>query len=114
MSQQTIAIRLPELELGEAGRKVEDLKSQLLDDVPGTRVDIRKDDPTNQDFGATLVVVLGTPAVVAIAHGIATWMKKRGQTIELEIDGGRTIFRATGPIDDTAGKIVEALSRRRA
>ena len=50
---------------------------------------------------------------LAFAHGIATWMKRRGQTIEIEIDGSKTTFRATGPIDETAGRIVEALSRRR-
>src|SRR5262245_49119104 len=94
MDEQTFAIRFPDLELGEAGKAVEGLKAQILDDVPEAKLQVRKDDPTNQDFGATLIAVLGTPAILAAARGIATWLKRRGQTIEVELDGEKTTFRA--------------------
>jgi len=109
----TVAIRFPELELGEAGRVAWQLREVILDDVPGAKADVEKDDRTNQDLGATLVAVLGTPAILALAHGVASWLRRRGQTIEIEIDGKRTRFRAEGPIDDNAVKIAEALSHRK-
>ena len=113
--QVTFAIRFPDLELGAAGEAARDLRDRMLDDAGrGAAVDIRKDDPTNQDFGATLVAVIGTPAILALAKGIATWIRAQGTTVEVEIDGAKARFRAEGKIDDNAVRIAEALSRRKA
>ncbi len=30
------------------------------------------------DFGTTVVLVLGTPAMIALAHGVASWIKRQG------------------------------------
>ena len=112
-NQVRLAIRFPELELGEAGRAAQNLREQILDDVAGATVDLHKDDPTNQDFGATLIAVIGTPAVLVLAKGIATWIARRRAPVEIEIDGDKIIFRAEGAIDDNAVKIAEALARRK-
>ena len=109
----TIAIRFPGLEVGEAGRAAQQLRDAILDDVPGVKVDIGKDDPTNQDFGATLIAVLGTQVAIILARGIASWIAQRGISIEVSIDGEKTTFQAHGTIDDNAVKIVDALSRRK-
>jgi hypothetical protein len=109
----TLAIRFPGLEVGEAGRAAQQLRNAILDDVPGMKVDIEKDDPTNQDFGATLIAVLGTQAAIMLARGIATWIKQRGTSVEVTIDGEKTTFQAHGTIDDNAVKIVNALSRHK-
>lgn len=107
----TVAFRFPELEVGEAGRAALQLREAILDDIPGAEVDVEKDDPTNQDLGATLVAVLGTPAILALAHAVAGWLKRRGQVIEIRINGRDATFRAEGSIDANAVKIAEALSR---
>jgi hypothetical protein len=47
-----------------------------------------------QDFGATLVIVLGTPAAIAIAKGIHDYISKRGSRVVIETEEGTVI--ATG------------------
>jgi hypothetical protein len=107
-----LAIRFPDIELGAAGRAAQDLRAQLQDDVPHAAIELRRDDAANQDLGATLIAVLGTPALVVLAHGVAAWIKRRGVAVELEIEGRKTTLRAAGAIDDNTVKIIELLSRR--
>jgi len=107
----TLEVRFPGLELGEAGRAAQQLRDAILDDVPGATVNLEKDDPTNQDFGATLIAVLGTQAVLVLAKGIASWVMRRGTSVEVTIDGEKTTLRAHGTLDDNAVKIVDFLSR---
>jgi hypothetical protein len=109
----TFAIRFPDLELGEAGQLAQDLREQLLDDVPHLDVELRKEDPATQDVGAILVGVLGAPSVVLLARGVAVWLMRRGKSLEIEVDGSKLTFRAQGSIDDNAVKIAEVLSRKR-
>jgi hypothetical protein len=111
-SQQTVAIRFPELALSEAGQAARLLREQILDEAPEVEVGVQKDDTKTQDFGATLVLVLGTPAVVSLARGIAKWMMRERTVLEIEKDGEKVTIRAHGTLNENAARIVEALSKQ--
>jgi hypothetical protein len=61
----------------DANRYADELRNILLDATPDITVQRRRDDPRTQDFGATLVLILGTPAVAAVATAIGNWLKLR-------------------------------------
>lgn len=89
----TFILRFENISTATAGRKIAVLRQQLLDDCPGVQADIRKDDKTSQDFGATHVLVLGAPAVVVLAKGIEKFLSRdREGELVIERDG-RLIFR---------------------
>jgi hypothetical protein len=102
-------IRFEDLSVAEAGTKASRLRRELLDASSDVDVTIKKDDPENLDFGATLVLVLGAPAVVAIAHGIASYLKRHGGSVTITKDGSVIAKNISG--DDVA-RITEALAKR--
>jgi hypothetical protein len=83
---------------------------QALSDLrePTLRIQRTKSNSRTQDMGATLVLVLGGPAVVAVAQGLADWLRRRhaDASIEIEVDGARVAVRG----DAVAGVDVEALA----
>jgi hypothetical protein len=103
--KQQFEIRLEE---DEAGIKAKKLRQELLDVSPDVSVSLAKDDPANQDFGGTLVLVLGTPAVIAVANGIAAYLKRDRAKIRIS-KGGEVV--AEGISGEDAARIAEAFSR---
>ena len=77
MQQYTYLLHFNELSQAEAHRYAEELRNVLLNASPEIAVQRKHDDPGTQDFGATLVLVLGTPAVVAAATAIGNWLQLR-------------------------------------
>jgi len=77
MQQYTYLLHFNELSQAEANRYAEELRNVLLNASPEIAVQRERDDPGTQDFGATLVLVLGTPAVVAAATAIGNWLQLR-------------------------------------
>jgi hypothetical protein len=67
-----------------------------------------KGDPEAQDFGGTLILVLGAPAVVVIAHGIAAFIKSRGRTVSIKGEGKDKQVTITGAESGDLASIVEA------
>ena len=103
--QRAVTIRFEGVSLRDAGNKAKDLRQQLLDASSAVTVDVQKDDPSTMDFGATLILVLGTPAVLAIASGIADYIRRDRGTLVIEKDG-RVVFRGSS---GDAARIAEAL-----
>ncbi len=62
-----IKIRFEDVTSGEASIKASNFRQYILDNHSDVQVDIEKEDPTTQDFGATLVLILGTPAILALS-----------------------------------------------
>jgi hypothetical protein len=103
-------VRFEEVSVAEAGVLAANLRDELLEFLPeDAKVLLEKDDPTNQDFGATLVLVLGTPAVLAIARGIASYLQRQHGSISISKDGAVV---ATGISGADAARIAEAFSTK--
>jgi hypothetical protein len=109
-SPATVKIRFENHTVADAARKAANLRSDLLALEGIDQATIEKDDPTTQDFGATLVLVLGTEAVIAIAKGIADYLRRNRGTIVIEADGKVV---ATGLSGENATEIAKALAPSR-
>jgi hypothetical protein len=77
MDRQIYAIKINGASPVDVSRYAEELRDVLLDVTPDIEVHRRRDNPYTQDFGATLVLVLGAPAVVSIANALGNWLKLR-------------------------------------
>jgi hypothetical protein len=87
------------LDGAEGNNAAQSLKDTIVD--LGERdlsVTIKKDRESTQDFGATLVLVLGTQAAIAIASGIAAWMRRRADmtTVIIRDKHGNEVLKYNG------------------
>jgi hypothetical protein len=100
-------IRVAAEDAAEATREAASLRKHLLDEVASDlSIELVKENANTQDMGATLVLALGTPTAIAVAQGIADWIRARriGSAIELEIGGNK--LRVTGEIADDPNRLV--------
>lgn len=111
-NSQEIKIRFEELTVAEGGQRAEELRNDLLDigAIDNKDVQVAKDDPQTQDFGATLVLMLGAPAAVVLAKGIKDYLERRGGTISIESDGKVV---AKGVRGSDVARIVEAIFKQK-
>jgi hypothetical protein len=99
-------IRVLSDDAANATREAASLRRHLLDGFPEElAVDLVREDQSAQDMGATLLVLLAAPATMAVAQGIAEWLRmRRAQpTLEIEVNGQR--IRASGRIAEDAQSI---------
>ena len=107
---KTITLRFEDVSVAEAGKKVAALREDLLDASTDISAEIRKEDSSTQDFGTTLVLVLGAPAVVAVAKGIADFLRRNRGKLLIEISGKKLVFEGSST---DAARIVEAFSGKK-
>jgi nitrogen regulatory protein PII-like uncharacterized protein len=62
------------------------LRDALLETDSEVTVEIVKDDKNTMDMGATIVLILGTPAAIAISKGIADYIRRAGVTVTVSSD----------------------------
>ncbi|HZR44139.1 MAG TPA: hypothetical protein VFB12_28760 [Ktedonobacteraceae bacterium] len=98
MGEQTYLITFDDVSPVEANQYANELSNALLDATADIIVQRRRDDPRAQDFGATLVLILGTPAAVALTKTITTvignWLKMRtGASLTVKTADGEMILR---------------------
>jgi hypothetical protein len=107
----TFVIRFDGASVAEANRYAEDLRDTIFREIPEADVERTRDDDATQDFGATLIVVLGTPAVVALAHGIHSWLvRNNAASIRIERPNGTLVAKNLNSAD--AAAIVKAFEER--
>lgn len=87
MDQQTYTITFDGVSDADANRYASDLREALLDASRDVEVERRRSDPSTQDFGATLVLILGTSSVAAIAKAIGDWLLLH-RSVKMNIKNG--------------------------
>jgi hypothetical protein len=108
---QQFVIRFQDTSLAEANVLAESLRDAILDSHPDVSVKTQRDDPSLQDFGATLVLLLGAPAVVVVAKGIEQWLK-RHQSASVRIEGPDGIIVAENVTGNQAVELAKLLHKR--
>jgi hypothetical protein len=110
--QHIAIIRFQDLSPAAAGQAAEELQRNLLRSARGmTTIDLRKDRPDTQDFGATLVLALGTPAALAIAKGIHDFISKHGHRVTITTEHGEIIATGDGAKNIDVAQTVKALEQ---
>jgi hypothetical protein len=115
MDKQVFIIRFEGLSSAEASVEAQRLQEVLADASPDIDVKLQRERGESMDMGATLVLLLGTPAIIAAAKGFAAWLGQRGKrpgSLVVErvgADGSIERFCFDGDSADTA-KVAEALS----
>jgi len=94
MDKAGITIHFPDVTPDLGNVYAEDLRASLEESLEaGGRVERRRTNAESQDFGATVVLILGTSAVTAIAQGIRTWLA-RNSGVSIDIVVRDRVFRA--------------------
>jgi|SRR5215831_11906646 len=95
MNEQMVVITFPGADDAEANVYARDLADFLRDEVPSdVKLEQKRTKPDTQDFGVTLVAVLGTAAVTALAKGIQAWLKGHtGVNVDIVTNRGQMIVK---------------------
>lgn len=96
-SEQEFEIRFPEADDSDANIFAHDLayflNTQIVAEETPTVIPKRSNSQA-QDFGTTLVLILGTASITAIAKGLQAWLKGHtGASMEIVTKQGRVVLR---------------------
>jgi len=109
VQSQTLTIKFLTVTAGQANKYAQDLGDRLQE-VEGITVERRRDSDDSQDFGATLVLILGTTSITALAHGLSKWLSRNsGAKVEITMADGRRALMDNLNSSDVPG-IVKAIS----
>ena len=90
-------------------RYARELKDFLLTAIDALQVHQHRERDDSQDFGTTLIIVLGTTAINTLAQGIAVWLQRNsGVRINVNKTNGELV--AEGLDSKDVAEIVKALS----
>ncbi|MGO7443627.1 hypothetical protein ACC668_02825 [Rhizobium ruizarguesonis] len=80
MEQHKISINFPGESSDRANLLAEslavELSREVQDEGKPVRPDIQRTDPAALDFGATIALVLGTPAIIVLANAVRDWARR--------------------------------------
>jgi len=100
MSDKSLVVSFGDSTTAEGNRFAGSLADTLRALDPTIQVQRVRDRPDAQDFGASLVVILGTAAVTALAKGIASWLARNS--------GANIVIRREGQVVMTANHLDSA------
>lgn len=75
-SKHALQIEFENVDAAEAGRLAESLRDYVLNADPSVEATRRRQDQSAMDFGASLALLLGAPAIVAVAKGIESFLER--------------------------------------
>jgi hypothetical protein len=104
MNSEQVTLSFPDVTADVANIYAEDLQRALEETLAaGDRVERRRTRPDSQDFGATLVLILGTTAVTAIAEGVKAWLARNsGAAIDVTVGGKKKLSITARHLDTQA------------
>ena len=109
MSSKAIQFSFGDSATADGNRFAGSLSDTLRGLDPSIEVERVRERAETQDFGATLVVILGTTAVTALAKGIAAWLARNsGAKIEIKREG-QVVMTASHLDSADVPKLVAAL-----
>lgn len=82
-----LVVSFDDVDVATANRFAADLADTLRHFAPAVETRRVRADPLSQDFGATLVIVLGSTAVTAIANGIQAWLARQDAGLTMKRTG---------------------------
>jgi hypothetical protein len=107
--QRTAVLSFDGATQDEGNRYAADLKDFLADIDARVHVEHRRERTDSQDFGTTLVLVVGTAAVNTLARGIAAWPQRNsGARITVKHANGELVAKGLDSKD--VARLVQALS----
>lgn len=77
LDKKTYIITFERMTPADANRYAEELRNALLDATTDITVQRKRENPQTQDFGSTLVLILGTPALSAVVTAVSQWLLRR-------------------------------------
>jgi hypothetical protein len=111
VEQHTVQINFPDATPDVANTLAESLGTELRQDLPRDQgpiqADVVRTDPQAQDFGTTLVLLLGTPVLLALANAVRDWAKRKDQG-SIEING----VRINNVASKDAADIIRAIKQK--
>lgn len=92
--QTTLIIRFENATAADANLYARALYDELFDLDPSLSVARQRESPDTMDFGSTLVLVLGAPAVVAVARGLSNFLSRSNSgTLTIETKDRKFVAR---------------------
>ena len=111
MNESPFLISFPGASTAEANRYAADLASALREIDRDLKAEQHRDREDTQDFGATLLLILGTASATAVARGVAAWLARHsGAKIQINADGS---VIASNLDSADAARIAEALNHQK-
>lgn len=108
--EHEIHVRFEGLNLASANKKSMELRQQLHQILKdNAHIETKKENPDTQDFGATLVLILGTPAILAALKGVRDFIAKSGDSVVIETAKGRVVARGSAANNIDIAKTAAAL-----
>ena len=92
----------------EANRCAEELRNVLLDASDEIIVQRQRESAATQDLGGTLVLILGAPAIVALATALGNWLQLRNK-VSLTIETADKKLIASNLTSKDASRLAELL-----
>jgi hypothetical protein len=93
MTTRELLMSFPEVSPAQANQYAAPLQDMLKQASPEVSVERIRSDREAMDFGASLVVTVGTPAAVAIAGAIKRWLSRYGTSLSIQTSAGEVLAR---------------------
>jgi hypothetical protein len=103
-------VQFPDSPVAEASQFAVSLREDILDHVAGAQAEVRRADQASMNVGETLAIVLGSPAVVALAHVLRSFMTRANCTRMDLVCGDCSVSIRNAKSGDLA-EIVQAVSK---